>query len=90
MRHIFIVLAALTPKPESDDVMLPLILTMLKIIRYSRKQGCFVVLPIIFLWDASAWNSMQHRGNITPVFLFQSSFVVKGQLYASPVMFLPL
>lgn len=40
---------------------------MLKIIWYARKQGCFVVLPVVFLWHAGGWNSTPHRGNTSPV-----------------------
>lgn len=75
----FYCVAVLTLKLESDGMMSPLILTMLKITWYARKQGWSVILPVIFLWRAPGWNSMQHRGNIMPMFLFQSNFLVKGQ-----------
>lgn len=85
----FYCVAVLTLKPETDDMMSPLIFTMLKIIWYARKQGCFVMLPFIFVWHAGGWNNMQRSRSITPAFVFQSNFVAKGQLYVFPVLFLP-
>lgn len=78
----------LTLKHEIDDMMSPVIFTMLKIIWYARKLACFVMLPFIFVWYADDWNSVQHSNSITPGFVLLSNFVAKGQLYVFPV-FLP-
>lgn len=61
--------------------MSPVVFTMLKIIWCARKQGCFVMLPFIFVWYADGWNSVQHSSSITPGFVLLSNFAAKGQLY---------
>lgn len=86
----FYCVAVLTLKHEIGDMMSPLIFAMLKIIWYARKQGCFIMLPFIFVWHAGGWNSMQHGSSITPGFVFLSNIVAKGQLYVFPALFLPL